>query len=254
MAHIGGWKNGHWGVIDQSGKWLADPIFEDFGYDYCDGLITFYAQNKWSDLDGVPIGIYDLKQKKVLFEPQFLDVSFLDDGGISVEVFDEELGRKIEKIIDRSGKERFKSVYSSIYTWKYPYEVVIRDENGDRHGLIDKNGTVILPCKYDAAWNGILHDQRRIVFEENGKQGIVDYDGNVIIPAIYHEIHSSGNPFLTVRVGGKDSYKESLITADGTEVIPPKYNRIGWCKDGKHFYCCSEGCCEMYLFETWAQL
>ncbi len=250
MAHIGGWKNGHWGVIDQAGNWLAEPVFEDFAYDYYDGLIIFYAQDKWSGPDDIPMGIYDLKQKKVLFEPQFLEVSFLENGDIAVEIFDEELERRIEKIIDRSGKERFKSVYSSIYTWKEPYEVVVRDIDGDKRGLIDREGNIVLPCKCNVSWGGILHDQRRIIFEENGKQGVVDYNGNVIIPAIYYKIYGSWNPFLTVQVGEKDSYKESLITADGTEVIPPKYKHIGWCRDRKHFYCCSDGCCEMYLLEA----
>lgn len=250
MAHIGGWESGRWGVIDQAGGWLAEPVFADFGYDYHDGLITFYAQNESLDPDDVPMGVYDLKQKKVLFEPQFLDVSFLEDGDLLVEIFDKALGRNIQKIIDRSGKERFKSVYSYIYTWKEPYEVVIHDGTGDRCGLIDKDGKVILPCKYPAAWNGFLHERRCIIFEENGKQGVMDYDENVVIPAVYHEIHGGKDPFLTVRVGEKDSYKESLIAVDGTEVIPPAYSRIGWCQDGKHFYCCSEGCCEMYLIEN----
>ena len=65
---------------------------------------------------------------------------------MEVEVFDEELGRTIEKIIDPSGKERFKSIYSSIYTWHDPYEVIIRDKDGTRHGLIDKEGNEILPA------------------------------------------------------------------------------------------------------------
>lgn len=121
------------------------------------------------------MGIYDLKLKEVLFDPQIIDINFLDDGDISIEIFDEELGRKIEKIIDHNGKDRFKSVYSSINTWIEPYEVVVRDDNGYRHGLIDKNEKVLLPCKYDVAWNGILHSQRRMIFKENGKQGVVDY-------------------------------------------------------------------------------
>ena len=50
------------------------------------------------------MGIYDLAQKKVLFEPQFLDVTFRDNGDMEVEVFDEELGRTIEKIIDPLAK------------------------------------------------------------------------------------------------------------------------------------------------------
>lgn len=116
IAHYGGWDNGHWGVIDNRGNWLAEPIFEDIDCEYKNGLFAFYKEDRWDD--DVPLGIYDTKQKKVIFEPQFLDVSFIDDDWIKVEVFDDELGRNVEKIIDINGKERFHSIYSSIRTWK----------------------------------------------------------------------------------------------------------------------------------------
>ena len=249
IAHYGGWKDGHWGVIDRGGNWLVDPVFGGIGYKSRNDLIVFYAEDPDSTADVLPMGIYDLTNKKVLFEPQFLDVNFLSNGNIKVEVFDPELDRTIEKIIDRTGQERFQSVYSDIYVWRDPYEVVIRDESGEKHGLIDKNGDVILPCVYETAWNGILHEQKRICFEEGGKQGVKDYDGNIIIPAIYREIHGHTNPLLTVRVGDKDSYKEGLITPDGRTVIPAEYERIDWCGDHKHFFCCSDGRCEMYVVE-----
>lgn len=242
MAHYGGWKTGKWGVISRTGEWFVDPIFEDIAYDYKDGLFAFYQDDKWGD--DVPLGVYDLNQRKVIFEPQFFDVSFRDDGYIEVEVYDEKLGRRIEKIIDLDGNEAFPSIYSSIYGWREPYEVVIRDENGSRHGLIDKEGNVLLPCKYDVAWNGISYEKRRLIISEDGKQAVIDFDDNVIIPAKYYEIHGLSNSLLTVRDGEKDHYKEGLITHNGTVVVPPEYHRIGWCKDNR-ILCCGEGDCEM---------
>lgn len=250
MAHSGGWENGHWGVIDKHGNWLADPIFEDIDYECRDGLFAFYAEDKENATDtDVPLGIYDLRRKEVIFEPQFLNVSFLDDGDIQVEVFDKELGRRVEKIIDRTGKERFKSVYSSIDTRKEPYEVVIEDKGEFKHGLIDKNGNVLLPCIHQTAFDDSLYAQKRILFKEKGKQGIKDYDGNIVIPAIYHEIRDLAKPFLAVRVGTAGNYKEGLITRNGKTVIPAKYKRIDWCRDRKHFFTCSDEGCEMYVIE-----
>lgn len=246
MAHFGGWENGHWGVIDNHGRWLAEPVFEDIDYDYKDGLFAFYAEDKWND-DDVPLGIYDIKQKKVIFEPQFFDVSFRDDGWIEVEVYDENLGRRIEKIINRDGKEKFHSVYSSIYTWKKPYEVMIRDENGDRHGLIDENGTVILPCEYDVSWDGIFPDQKLMIYKSGEKSGIRNFDGKELVAPIYFEIHGIRNPLITVRVGEKDNYKEGLIKKDGTVVIPAEFGRISWCNDD-YIICCRDGYCEMLRF------
>lgn len=246
MVHYGGWDNGHWGVMDHHGNWLADPIFEDIDYEYHDGLFAFYKEDKWND--DVPLGIYDIKQHKTIFEPQFFDVSFRDDGWIEVEVFDEALGRNVEKLIDRDGNEKFHSIYSFIYTWKKPYEVVIRDENGDRHGIIDENGAVLLPCEYDAAWNGISYEQKLMIFQSGDRQGIRDFHGNVIVEPKYYEILSIDEPMVIVRVGEKNHYKEGLITKTGTEVIPADFHRIHWLKD-HYFVCCRDGFCEMYRID-----
>lgn len=247
MAHYGGWDDGKWGVIDNHGNWLAEPAFEDIDYEYHDGLFAFYQEGKWSG-DDVLLGIYDLKQNRVIFEPQFYDVSFHDDGYIEVDVYDQELGRRVEKLIDRNGNEKFHSIYSFLYTWRKPYEVVIRDESGDRHGLIDEDGNVILPCKYNAAWNGVSYENRRIIFVENGKQGIRDFDDNLIVEPIYQEIHGLHDPLLTVRVGDKDHYKEGLITCDGKEILPAKFERITW-YNGNCIICCNEGYSEMLMLE-----
>jgi hypothetical protein len=248
MAHHGGWKNGHWGVIDRTGNWLVEPIFDDhLDWESWNNLITFYSID--NDIKEEIVGVYDISEKKVLFEPQFLDLSFCDNGDMLVKVFNKDLGRPIEKIIDRSGKERFKSIYSYIYTWKEPYEVVIRDKDGYKRGLIDENGSIIIPCAYDIPSGGFFHDVQKHVFLEDGKQGLKDYSGNTIIPAIYYRIDGYLEPFITVKVGDENNYSEGLITFDGTSVIPANYERIIWCKDKKHFFCFSDGYCEMYVVE-----
>ena len=110
--------------------------------------------------------------------------------------------------------------------------------------MIDKDGNVILPCKYDVAWNGISYKNRKLIVPRDGKQAVIDFDDNVIIPAKYYEIHGLDNILLTVRDGEKDNYKEGLITHNGTIVVPAEYKRISWCKDNR-ILCCNEGNCEM---------
>lgn len=216
MVHHGGWKEGHWGVIDNHGNWLAEPVFEDIDYEYHDGLFAFYKEDKWSD--DVPLGIYDIKQKKVIFEPQFFDVSFRDDGYIEVEVFDKDLGRRIEKMIDLDGNDRFHSKYTSIYGWKEPFEVTISDENGTRHGLIDKDGTVLLPCKYDVAWGGISYEQRRIVFEQDGKQGIS------ILKEVFAMSETDHNARLYEKMKAEqDKYRDWLASQEPSEILNHTY-------------------------------
>ncbi|MGN0555175.1 MAG: WG repeat-containing protein, partial [Candidatus Fimenecus sp.] len=243
-AHYGGWETGKWGVISRTGEWLVEPIFSDIGPLYKDGLFFFGQEDAESDSEDILFGVYDLHQQKVIFEPQFSDVEFTDDGYLEVEVFEESLGRFVQKIIDLHGKEVFPSVYSFISAWREPYEVIIRDESGSRHGLIDKNGNVLLPCKYDIVWNGISYQKRRMVVPQDGKQAVIDFDENVIIPAEYYKIYGLDRPLLTVQDGDRDNYNEGLITHDGTVVIPPKYRRIDWCKENR-ILCCEEGDCVM---------
>ncbi len=250
MAHYGGWQNGSWGVIDRSGKWLAEPIFKDIDYIYHDGLFAFYEEKPGENRKDSLMGIYDIREKKVLFKPQFSDIDFEKNGDIMVEIFDGMLGRRVCKLIDRTGKERFESIYSSIYTLRTPYEVTIKEESGSKRGLIDEKGNVILPCVYDdVPWDGFHHEYHMMLFETNGKKGIRDYNGNVIIPAIYLEIYGWGDPFLTVRIGDKNNYREGLITFTGKQVVLAEYKHIEWCRDKKHFFCCLDDVCEMYRIE-----
>lgn len=244
MAHYGGWKEGKWGVISRTGEWVVEPIFEDIGYEYENGLFTFYKEDKWSDPDNVPMGVYDINQKKAILEPQFLDVEFMGDGNFRVEVFDDKLSRTVQKIVDLDGNELFHSEYSAIYSNGEYYEVVIRNEEGSFYGLVDNTGKVIFPCKYKISFNGIHCNEKLIVITQDEKEAVIDFDDNVIIPFKYHKIYGFYNPLLTVRDDDKNKYKEGLITRDGTVVVPPEFEAIRWCKDN-WVLCCNQDDCHV---------
>ncbi len=247
-------KNGKWGIIDDMGEWIAEPTFGKLDYDCDHGLIVFYNDDPWnnSDPDSEPQGLYDINQKKVLFEPQFLDITILDDGDFCVEVFDEKLGRKIAKIIDKTGNERFPSVYSDIITWRgEPYTVAISKGRETKRGLIDRLGNVVLPCVHNTEYDGFHPKTRRIVFVENKKKGLKDFNGNIIIPALYDDLcYEDENEFVIV-IEGKESNKKryGLMTAKGMEILPPTYERISWCEDQRHFLCGKGGHWEMFAVE-----
>lgn len=204
-----------------------------------DGLFAFKQKCE----DGkYRLGVYDLRGGRVLFAPRFYSVSFLEDGWMLVD-YDDALGRSIETLFDRSGKEKFHSEYTSIYTWKAPneYEVVIREEGRERHGLIEKDGTVILPCEYDVPWDGICLERKRIAYKENGKQGLMDFAGNVMIPPVYRGISDIDKPFVTVHAGEKDNAKAGLADCTGKEIVPAVYEGITWSRDGAYIFCHKDG-------------
>ena len=232
QAHYGGWKEGKWGIINYFGEWVVEPIFEDLGYEiFNDDYFTYYNEDKWNDPDDIPMGIYSIKEQRVIFEPQFLDVDFLDDETIKVEVYDNRLKRNIDKIIDYTGEAIFDSQYTYIFEENNMYEVVIRDNSGKcLHGLIDKNGKEILPCKYDISFNGILFDQKKIIFKENDKYGVVTFDDEIIISPKDIFIQNIRNEYYKIKDGGKeyliDEGKFGLITLNGNTILPNEYESI----------------------------
>jgi hypothetical protein len=233
-AHFGGYPDGKWGIIDSTGNWIGETFFEDVDYTISeDGCFAFYAEDKWG-ADDVPMGIYSIPEKRVLFTPQFLDVEFLATGNFAVEVFDAELGRKIQKIINRQGQTIFPSHYSSIYISKEPYEVVIYDDStGKRrslHGLIDTDGTEILPCKYvNTPYGGISADKKLIICsgQNTEKVGLIDFAETQIIPTEYEELHwVNHGEFLSAKLGKDNDKREGLLLLDGTEVLPFEFTDI----------------------------
>lgn len=254
MAHYGGLEDGHWGIIDHNGNWVAQPVFEDIRYKFFDGLFAFnnepikekYPIKEGSDdeEEDVLYGVYDSNLQKILLEPQFLWVNFLQDGLLQVGVYDEEQDKYIEKIIDRNGKEQFHSVYSLFFELNSNYlSAGIWDEEGNKKfGVIDKKGNVIYPCEEGTGPTNFFNEQNRIRFLTSKGKGIKNFDGEIIVPPIYKDIYYEREPLLGVT--GKNGL-EGLITPEGKEVIPCDFESIHWLQDDKHILCCRQGFCQM---------
>ena len=239
MAHYGGWKTGKWGIIDFIGNWIVEPLFEGLGYDiYDDDLIIFYNADRGLSPDDLPEGIYSIKKKRVLFEPQFMDIDFYDDGSIKVEKYDEKLERNMVNIIDLSGKPKFELWYSSI--WQRDngnfYELSILDEFGnEKKSYIDNNGNNIFISLNSINIDDIFYSQNRILYKEDEKYGVMSFDGKKIILAKYSEIADFDNKYYIVKIGGKARYNDNglygLITYEGLVIIPIEYKNITMEKD-----------------------
>jgi len=230
QAHYGGWKEGKWGIIDFSGEWVVEPIFEDLGYEiYNDDYITFYNEDKWSDPDKIPMGIYSIKEHRVLFEPQFLDIDFLDDGIFNVEVFDDKSGRNKRIIIDINGKVLLDSQYTIINKEGDMYEVYMPGPNEKYlHGLLDKDFKEIIPCKNEISFFGILFDLKMYIYRENDKFGIKNFNNETVISPKYLSIHHICDEFFQVNVDEKliNEGNFGLITLDENIILPMEYMDI----------------------------
>ena len=231
-VHTGGWKTGKWGVMDGTGKWIAPPIFNNISYDYQDGLFAFYEDRNVSgdEFRDALYGVYDTLNQKILFEPQFTNINFMDNGLFCVETLDAD-ANGTERIIDRNGNEVFPSDYSGIKYYCEPYVVHKGKHEDVRYGMINTDGSVILPCKYKIPWcrNGISYEDKTIIFIENGRQGMMDFDENILIPADNQEIFRLAGGLY----GFKRKGLYGIVSKSGKIVLPAEYGTIELCRNNR---------------------
>lgn len=181
-VHSGSWETGKWGVMDERGKWIVPPVFEQCVRECGKDFLVF---EEW-DEHGERSGVYDLRTQKILFYAEFSFVSLLGNGLFLVEKRDDE-GHPIQWMIDRNGREIIPPKYHTIDCSEEPYLVAMMCGNEKLEGLCDPDGTEILPCKYHFD-DSHSYENKNIIFVENGKYGVVDFEGNILIPAKYDNL------------------------------------------------------------------
>ena len=179
-----------------------------------------------------PTGVYDLAHRKVLFEPQELEVCFIDedmfwvkpDGGSDEDI----------QIYDRCGREDWFTRYVPVTNFEDKAGetlFLVRTFGGDEwdddknpHGVISKDG-LIVPClHYIESPLSIDMERELVIFKEDGKHGVMNFKGDVVIPAIYHMIYKYEEGFFDVIDDKK--FLHGLLRFDGTCVLPCKYSWI----------------------------
>ena len=245
------WSEGKWGYIDQNGRYVIEPQFDDAG-DFHDGLakvrIGGKSNGKWGYIDRG--GIF-------VIQPQYFDVHDFSEGKASVREKIAE-GEYKDYIIDKSGKVLFDEM-SDVYVYDF-HEGMSRARVDYRWGFIDtKNKMVIAPQFYDAydfseglakvsighrdsafcgyidkAGNYVIEPQyeRAGAFHEglayvsiDGKCGYIDKTGKIVIKPIYYDAGDFSEGLASVYVGGAQYEGGELgyIDRSGNLVINPQY-------------------------------
>ena len=98
IAHVGGWPDGSWGVIDRTGKWVTEPKFERLDNDWNDGLLVFEYYN--AEICDSLYGLYGAVSNKVILDPVNSDIWFNDDGTVEIESYDKDYSKRIKKVVN----------------------------------------------------------------------------------------------------------------------------------------------------------
>lgn len=236
-----------WSVVDSRGNRLNGGVFDGIEAESVGEMILFTQSTDEGD---TLMGVYDIKEKREILPPVYTSLHILENGYFNAECFSERLNRSVERIIDRNGKERFPSEYSYINTWKEPYETVVRTDEGEWHGVIEPDGKVLIPCKYNIPFDGFNRIKNRIVFETNDLVGVCDLEGNTVIPPKYYDIpRQRGILYAATKEREDGEIRYGIVTPEGSEALPFEYEAFYPYSDGRHVFLTKNGICEAFLME-----
>lgn len=195
-------SDGKYGYIDKSGNEVIKPLYDDAGY-FQNGIAKVRQ--------GCKIGAID-KSGKEIVQPIYDDVS------INKNLIITELNHKYG-CINSSGVDVLMPKYDSISVEENNMVIFTTKE---KWGLADANGNVILNPLYD--YMELIPEKDFAIIEQNSKRGIIDYNGMIRVPLKYDSVsYDSQNNGKLISVTLKDKMG-FLSLSDYTEKIPLIYD------------------------------
>lgn len=136
-------------------------------------------------------------------------------------------------LIDRNGKEQFRTAEYSIYQVS---EGRVRVSNRGKMGFLDLQGNAITPFLYDTVWIFSEGMAEVAIYEETGGKpvpwyGFIDRDGNEVVSPKYKESRDFHDGVAAVQTADGWGY----IDKTGKEMLTPQYAWAGDFTDGKAF-------------------
>lgn len=189
-------KNGKWGVIDRSGKWIINPQFDlivadgdrylfrkDWRYGWCDEKGKYVINPQFKDAQ--PSEGYDLmavqdeesdeygyidKKGKWVIEPQYeLAMPFLPSG-VAFVYYKGEWGA-----IDRKGEWVINPQYRALHVVSDNLALVM--DSGEKIGLINNKGEYVVAPEYSDCSMALLTNRYGLVDCEMAESDYVDVEG-----------------------------------------------------------------------------
>lgn len=142
--------------------------------------------------------------------------------------------------IDKKGKEITSTKYSALAPYYYNsgrtkkcfyFEGlrIVKDEQNRKYGFSDTLGKLIIPMKYESAYdfkNGVSRVRL------NGKYGLINKNGEPITPFKYNGIWDFYDGIASVNIKENNRYIWGIIDNNGKELTPIKYDLIDEFKEG----------------------
>lgn len=266
-------KNWKWGFINKKGDIVVPAKYDDVGF-FEEGLASVKLNGKWGFVDSngnvsVPIiyepeGLFDIGSDHY-FKNGYAAVSLSSSKGNYGVLIDKRGNivtpkEKYAKVYDYcDGLARFMVVYikNGKRSPKYGYiniagnEVISPNYDGakdfcggyaivekdEKIGIIDKNGKIIIPFKYDDLWDNHNYPNGLAVCKMNNKNLLIDMKGNELIPPVYDDISLDKNGSTNI-ILIKNNKKYGWINKYNKILIPLKYDNVSNFNDDEYAGVC----------------
>ena len=207
IDYFAAYNNNKWGVINSNGDIVIDPS-------YAEMII-------------VP------NSKKDIFLCTF-DVNY-DDGTYKTKA----LNGKNEEIF--TSYEQIEAITNIDENQNLSYNgQVLRVQKQGKYGLINMDGTEILPCEYEEikALQGV---ENAILLQKEGKYGIVNNEGKTLIEPNYVEIQGLGKEASQGFIVKNQEEKYGIIDISNKQVLETKYDAISKIHKGDYYVVTENG-------------
>ena len=207
IDYFSAYSNNKWGVINSNGDIVIDPS-------YAEMII-------------VP------NSKKDIFLCTF-DVNY-DDGTYKTKA----LNGKNEEIF--TSYEQIEAITNIDENQNLSYNgQVLRVQKQGKYGLINMDGTEILPCEYEEikALQGV---ENAILLQKEGKYGIVNNEGKTLIEPNYVEIQGLGKEASQGFIVKNQEEKYGIIDISNKQVLETKYDAISKIHKGDYYVVTENG-------------
>ncbi len=249
--------NGKWGLIDKSGKLIAQPIYDDIGF-FSEGYAPVKLNNKWGFINKAGgLDVKHIYDDVKIFHEGFAPVKlnnkwgFIDIKGKILDALIYEDVRpffcrlaavKINNkwgFIDRTGMIVIQPMFSNVMGG-FKEDLCPVEDNEKKWGFIDKAGNFKIKPRFDCAFpfenghaiincgniNGVAvtEDERISRIMNDTETGLINKEGEYVIKptSLFHFDSRSVSNMLFPFRNGEDKW--GFVDKDGKVVIKPVYD------------------------------
>lgn len=210
-------EDGHWGLIDTSGKVVLPAHFQ---------MVSRYPSG-WN-----PAGLTD---------PVSASIDITGAEPITDRIIPIRLDGKAG-FATRDGRIVALGRYDETW-WRFD-EGLIRVKSGGSYGFADERGELVIPARFDLAWS--FNDGYAFVRSDD-LWGVIDRDGNMVVPPTWDQLDSPGMGLkkVSVRKGNRwgvvDRSGKLLIPLRFEKIIRPTGSLVSVVDSGRTFYVKPDG-------------